>query len=136
MKRLIVLFVLISCFPVHCFVRTTSIRRQAELALKRYYQQPTHDPIVHSLLNVLIHDEHSKAFISDQAVHNALKKIKEFDPQTESALRQIIYSKRCPANQINCPLVPSSKAFQPTEELKEKIISALDEFFDEPTSDE
>jgi hypothetical protein len=137
---IIVLFLVSNWLPVHCLGPVPTIYRKAELALNRYMSHPFHDPVIHSLLNILIHDKHARAFISDQAIDIALATIKQFDQQTnahsESLFHEIIYGKRCQQNQSNCKLSNEWEPFKPTPDLKAKITSALDKFFASSTVDD
>jgi hypothetical protein len=75
---------IIGWFSVTDLVPVVPIYRKGELALKYYISYPSHNPVIHSLLNVLIHDKQARAFIFDQSIKMALEKIKEFDQKTKT----------------------------------------------------
>ncbi len=130
----IIFFTLIFCwFSVHGLVPVPPIYRKAELALKRYVSNPLHNPVTHSLLNVLIHDKQARAFISDQAIEMALGQVKEFDQKmklnNENILRQVVYGIACKRTGNNCATSNRQKINRPTADLKHHIVLALDKFF-------
>lgn len=108
--------------------------RKAELALNRYSASLSPNPIVYSLLNVLIHDRQAKAFVSDEAIELALQHIREFDlkinDHNEKILRRIIYGVDCESDDKNCLSNNQDPARTPSPDTKERIVVALDEFFE------
>lgn len=126
--------------PVNTLVAVPAIYRKAETALDRYFSQPAHNPVIHSLLNILIHDKQSRAFITDQAIDIALEHMKVFDQQihtqNEPIFREIIYGKPCTSDHPDCLTEKDWPYFQPTSDLKDKISSVLDKFFASSTLEE
>jgi len=131
--RILLFSLIFGWFSVNCLVPVPSSYRKAELALKRYMSNPSHNPIIYSLLNVLIHDKQARAFISDKAIEMALEQIKEFDKKTktnnEKFLRRVIYGINCKHNENDCSPSNQQKTTRPTPKLKQRIILALDKFF-------
>ena len=131
--RIFFLLFVAGWYSANCYVPVPPIYRKAELALKRYISHPSHNPIIYSLLNVLIHDKQAKAFISDQAIEMALENVKKIDKKSrtnnEQPLRQVIYGKNCQPNDSNCSPANQRKINQPTSDLKQHIMSELDNFF-------
>lgn len=110
---------------------------KAESALNQYRAHPFHDPVIYSLLNVLIHNKQTKAFITDQAIEISLDHIKEFDEQahtkSEPLLREIIYGSNCVYDPRDCPNGKDRSTFKPSPELTAQISSELDKFFASPS---
>ena len=135
-------FVLIvsNWYPVNSLVAVPAIDRKAEAALNLYFSHPTHNPVIHSLLNILIHNKQSRAFITDQAIDIALEHMKVFDQQihvhNEPIFREVIYGKRCPSAHPDCLIEKDWPYYQPTTDLQEKISTVLDKFFASSTLDE
>lgn len=131
---LVFVFALYGCFSVHCLVPVPTIYIKAESALNQYRTHPFHDPVIYSLLNVLIHNKQTKAFITDQAIEISLEHIKEFDQQahthSEPLLREIIFGSNCEYDPRDCPQSKNRPAFKPSMELTAQISSELDKFFD------
>jgi hypothetical protein len=127
-------------FSVNCLAPVPPVYRKAELALKSYVSNPSHNPVIYSLLNVLIHDKQARAFISDQAIEMALENIKELDQKTktrnEQLLSQVIYGINCKPNGKNCSSINGRKINRPTPDLEEFIVVALDKYFANAKSDE
>lgn len=128
--RQVLLLSIFGWFSVNCLAPALPNYRKAEIALNRYNSYSSYNPIVHSLLNVLIHVKKAKAFISDKAIEMALEQVKEFDEKTgennEPLLRQLIYGTNCNPNDKNCL---SSNRKPPTPDVKQRITIALDKFF-------
>ncbi|CAF1147001.1 unnamed protein product [Adineta ricciae] len=110
---------------VHCYVPVPRIYRKVELALRHYSANTDHDPVVHSLLNVLVHDKRAKAFVTDQAIEKSLEDVKKFSSKDEHVLRRLLYGTR---------ILPSNQKL-PTV-LEESIESALNTFFTYPQADD
>jgi len=115
------LLIIAGWFQVQCYVTVPSIYQKGEVALKHYSSRTDHNPVIFSLLNVLIYDKRAKAFITNEAIEKSLEDVKKFDENDEEILREIIYGK---------------KGNKPSTELKEDIQSALDTFFSHPNLDD
>lgn len=118
--RTFCLFIIFCWFPVQCYVPIPSIYRKVETALHDYSSHQDHNPIIYSLLNVLIYDKRAKAFITPEAIEKSLEDVKKFNENDAKILRKLIYG----AN--DTPLKSNNK---PAAELKEDIELALDTFF-------
>jgi hypothetical protein len=125
---------------VNCVVPVPPLYRKAELALNRYISAPSYNPVIHSLLNVLIHVKQAKAFISDEAIESALEEVKDFDQNTkinnEQLFRQVIYGRNCKKGDNNCDPSNRRKINPPTPDLKQRIVAELDKFFATINTDE
>ena len=130
MFRSVCLLVLVTNWlPGHCLPPVPPIYRKAEGALSRYLSKPASSPVVHSLLNIIIHDKRAKAFTSDRAVNMALQHVGELNGNDEQVLRQLIFG-------ANSKTLIQPKPFKPTADVKEKIIAALDNFFVDSSAEE
>jgi hypothetical protein len=138
--RICLLALIVGWFSVNGLVPVPPMYRKAELALKRYTSNPSHNPIIYSLLNVFIHDKRARAFISDQAIELALTQVKELDEASqtnnEKLLRQLIYGINCKHTGKNCSLSHRQKINRPTPHIKQQIVLALDKFFGNANSEE
>ena len=123
--RILCLFTVIGLFQVQCYVTVPPVYRDAERALQRYSSDAQHDPVIFSLLNVLVHDKRAKAFTTDQAIERALTDVKRFNADDEDVLRTIIFQKKS-----------SLKPNQVSKELKQDIQTALETFFSHPNVDD
>ena len=137
--RIICVLLITGWFPVSSVVPVPSIYRKAELALNHYMSSPSYNPIIHSLLNVLIHVKRARAFISDEAIDMALNDFKVVDQNTKGnnvqSLRQIIYGKNCKKNSKNCTVSNHRKINPPSQDLKQRIVLELDKFFEDLNTD-
>lgn len=123
--RTLCLLTLTTYLQVHCYVPVPTIYRKVELALRHYSTNTDHNPVIHSLLNVLVHDKRAKAFVTDQAIEKSLEDVKKFNRKDEHVLRRLLYGTRVlPLNQ-KLPTV-----------LEESIESALNTFFTYPQVDD
>lgn len=134
--RVFFLIVIFDCYSVNS-ATTHPIQlpyQQAEVALKRYTLNPAHNPIVHSLFNVYVHDKRGRAFISDDAMELALMQIKELDSisksNVEKTLREFIHAVNCRRLGKNCQPAHRQKINRLTPDVKQKIVVALDNFFE------
>lgn len=131
--RIFCLVLILSWVLVNTFAADPSGPRKAALALKPYRSYPQHNPIVYSLLNVLIHNKQARAFISDKSIDMALDFIKEFDQKSktnsEPILRQLIYPTSCKTNPMSCLNTNKQKVNYLPPALKERIIEELDKHF-------
>jgi len=123
--RILCLITVFGWFQVQCYVTVPSIYREAHRALHHYSSEAEHNPVIFSLLNVLVHDKRAKAFITDQAIERALSDVKKFNADDEDVLRGIIYRKKS--------LLKSNHV---SKELKQDIQSALDTFFSNANVDD
>jgi len=123
--RTFCLLIIAGWFQVQCYVTVPSIYRKVEVALQDYSSREDHNPVIFSLLNVLIYDKRAKAFITNEAIEKSLEDIKKFNEHDEQILREIIYGKQI-----------LLKENEPSIELKEDIQSALDTFFSHPNLDD
>ncbi|CAF1099783.1 unnamed protein product [Adineta steineri] len=119
---------------VNCALPVPPNYRKAELTLNRYISSSTFNPIIYSLLNVLVHVKQSKGFITDEAIEMALENIKKFDQETndhtEPLLREIIYGTNCKPDDKNCSNQNQYQMTEPTPDIKQRIVAALDRFFE------
>lgn len=112
------LLTIIGWYEVQCYVPVPSIYREANQAIRDYAFQTEANPVVYSLLNVLIHDKRAKAFINNEAVEQVLNEVKKFNPKDEEILRSVIFGEQSPGESIEL-----------SDELKQRVQSALDAFF-------
>ncbi|CAF0828971.1 unnamed protein product [Rotaria sp. Silwood1] len=109
------------------------------MGLKLYRSSASYNPVVYSLLNILIHNKQAKAFVSDQAIEMALDEMKEFDQKTasnnEQLLRQLIYDTYCKNNESNCLRSNRNKHNHVTPDLAQKIVLTLDDYFTDDSQD-
>lgn len=138
--RLFLLSLIFGWFSVECLVPVPPIYRKAVLALKRYVENPHHNPVTYSLLNVPIHDKQARAFTTDQAIDMALEQIKDLDEKGRThiakLLNKVIYGIDCKRNGNNCLSPSRRKPIRPTPDLKNHIVLALDDFFDNGNADD
>jgi len=123
--RTFCLLIIAGWFQAQCYVTVPSIYKKVEVALQDYSSREDHNPVIFSLLNVLIYDKRAKAFITNEAIEKSLEDIKKFNEHDEQILREIIYGKQI-----------LLKENEPSIELKEDIQSALDTFFSHPNLDD
>ena len=123
--RILCLCTVIGLFQVQCYVTVPPIYRDAGRALQHYSSEVEHDPVIFSLLNILVHDKRAKAFTTDQAIERALTDVKKHNADDEDVLRTIIYQKKS-----------ALKPNQVSKELKQDIQAALDTFFSHPNVDD
>jgi hypothetical protein len=123
--RIFCLFIVLGWFQVQCYVTVPPIYREADRALHRYSSEAKHDPVIFSLLNVLVHDKRAKPFTTDQAIERALADVKKFNADDDDILRGIIYQKKS--------LLKTNSV---SKELKQDIQTALDTFFSHPNVDD
>jgi hypothetical protein len=123
--RALFLLAITSWFQVNCYVPVAPIYRKAEEALHRYSSNFAHNPVIYSLLNILVHDKQATAFVSDEAIDLSLNEIKKYNVKDEKVLRQIIHDTRNPL-----------ESSQLSPNVKEQIISALDTFFSNSNTDD
>ena len=116
--RVLCLLTVVSWFEVQCYVTVPAIYQNADRALQHYSSKIEHDPVIYSLLNVLVHDKRAKAFITDQAIERALTDVKKHNADDEDVLRGLIYQPKS-----------LSKSNHLSKELKQDIQSALETFF-------
>lgn len=133
--RLLLFILIVDCY---CANRAAPLSplpyQQAEVALKRYTLNPAYNPIIHSLFNVYVHDKRGRAFISDDAIELALIQIKELDQisksNVEKTLREFIHAVNCRRLGKNCQSSSHrQKINRLTPDVKQKIVVALDDFF-------
>ncbi|CAF2420312.1 unnamed protein product [Rotaria sp. Silwood2] len=109
------------------------------MGLKLYRSSSLYNPVVYSLLNILIHNKRAKAFVSEQAIEMALDEMKEFDQQTasnnEQLLRQLIYGTYCKNNENNCFRSNRNKINPITSDLAQRIALTLDDYFTDDVPD-
>ena len=122
--RVLCLLTIISYFHVQCYLAVPSIYRKAELALRRYSSNKNHNPVVYSLLNILIHDKRAKAFTSASAIEKSLVDVKQFNENDEPILRELIQQTK-----------NSKQPAKLTAPLKADLESVLDTFFTNQTTD-
>lgn len=138
--RIFYVLLIVGWSSVNCVVPVPPIYRKAKLALNRYLSSPSYHPVIYSLLNVLIHVKQAKAFISDEAINMALHEVKELDQSTKTnnveSLRQIIYGRNCKNSANNCTSSNQRKINPPPPDLKQRIISELDKFFENISTDD
>lgn len=131
--RILCLLVISSSLLVNCLAPVPPVYRKAVMALKLYRSYASHNPLVYSLLNILIHHKYAKIFTSDQAIEMALNDIKELDKKTgknnEGLLREIIYGKSCKTNDNNCLNRNGKKPANISPELTQRITLNLDKIF-------
>ena len=128
------LVLIVNWLPCDCLPPVPPIYRKAESALNRYLSKPASNPVVHSFLNIIIHDKRAKAFASDRAVNMALQHVGELNDATsnghdEQVLRQLIYG-------TSSKTLTQPQPFKPTADLKEKITAALDNLFANKSNEE
>ena len=104
--------------------------RQAEIALNRYYylMKSDIDYLVHAMLHIIIHNPKSVPFVPRRAFNIALKYLeKKLGPNDMNNLIKplILFMEQ---NDEEAFMKPSS--FQLTDEMKENIEHALDQFFE------
>ena len=133
--RVFLLIVILNCYSVNSAALPIQLPyQQAEVALKRYTLNPAHNPIIHSLFNVYVHDKRGRAFISDEAMELALIQIKELDSisksNVEKILREFIHAVNCRRLGKNCQPAYRQKINRLTPDVKQKIVVALDSFFE------
>lgn len=116
-SRLLYFVTILGWFQTHGYVPVPIIYRKADDALRRYASKADFNPLVHSLVNVLVYDKRAEAFITAEVVEQCLKAIGKWNENDELLLRQIIYGR---TNTFHSN-TPSSK-------LREYIVSALDRF--------
>ena len=116
--RLLYCLTILGWFQIHCYVSVPVIYRKVDDALRRYASTADFNPLVHSLLNVLVYDKRAEAFISGQAIELCLKEIGKCNQEDELLLRQMIDGR-----------TSTLKKNPPSPELKEQITSTLDRFF-------
>jgi hypothetical protein len=116
--RIFFLLTITSWFQINCYVPVPLIYRNVELALRRYSSSIDYNPVIYSLLNVLIYDKRAKAFIINEAIEQSLEAVKKFDENDEAIMRQVILSTQTP-----------TKSDELSDDVKEEIHSALDTFF-------
>jgi hypothetical protein len=119
--RIFCLLTITAWVQVQCYVPVPSIYQKVETALHHYSSHPEHNPVIFSLLNVLVYGKHAKAFITPEAIEISLKDVKKFHENDEEILREIIYGKTKPA-----------KSNRLSSALEDNIQSALDTFFSQP----
>ncbi|UJR21686.1 hypothetical protein I4U23_024763 [Adineta vaga] len=123
--RTLWLLIITSYLQVQCYIPVSSVHKKVDIALRRYSSNIDSNPIVHSLLNVLVHDKRAKAFVTNEAIEKSLEDVKKFNKKDESVLRRLIYETRI--------LSPTQKL---STVLEENIESALDTFFAYPNLDD
>ncbi|UJR27601.1 hypothetical protein I4U23_008882 [Adineta vaga] len=132
--RLIILLTIFGWFSIVDSVPVPSTYRKAELALNDYTAPSSLNPMVHSLLNVLIHVRQARAFISDDAIEMVLENVRTFDHEingnNEQLLRQIIYHKNCKSDDKDCLSSNQNSVHTPSSDVKQRIILELDKFFE------
>ncbi|CAF0802844.1 unnamed protein product [Adineta ricciae] len=132
--RSIIILSIFAHFSAYGMVLVDPMYRKAELALNHYSASLSRNPIVYSLLNVLIHDQQAKAFVSDEAIELALQHIREFDLEindhTEKIFRQIIYGVDCGPADKDCLSKEQGSARTPSPDTQQRIVAALDNFFE------
>jgi hypothetical protein len=116
--RIFCLLTITAWLQVEGYVPVPFIYQKVEIALHHYSSHPEHNPVIFSLLNVLVYDKYAKAFITPEAIETSLKDVKKFRQNDEKILRRIIYGKTKPV-----------KSNRLSSALKENIQSALDTFF-------
>lgn len=140
--RVFLILLIPGWLAVNGLVPVPPVYRKAVFALKQYRSYQYHNPLVYSLLNVLIHNKQAKAFVSQEAIELSLDYIRQFDKKmttnNEQLFRQIIFGTTCKRNDKNCLQSHQQKANLLTPELKEQIILELDKHFqnDDSKSDE
>lgn len=112
------LLTIIGWFEVQCYVAVPSIYREANQAIRDYSVQTDSNPIIYSLLNILVHDKRAKAFVNNQAIEQALDEVKKFNREDEQILRSIIFGEQL-----------TSESAELSDELKQRVQTALDAFF-------
>jgi hypothetical protein len=123
--RIFCLVIITGWFQVQCNIPVPSTYRKVEVALHHYSSNGNHNPVIYSLLNVLVHDKLAKAFITNEAIEKSLEDVKKFNEDDEQSLRQLIYDRK--------------NLFEPNElpdELKQEIESALDTLLLYPNTDD
>ncbi len=123
--RIFFLVMITGWFQVQCNVPVSSIYRRVEVALHHYSSNRNHNPVIYSLLNVLVHDKLAKAFITNEAIEKSLEDVKRFNEDDEQSLRQVIYDKK---NLLKPNELP--------DKLKQEIESALDTLLSNPNNDD
>jgi hypothetical protein len=123
--RIFCLLTIAGWFQVQCYVTVPSIYRKAEMALHHYSSHIGHNPVIFSLLNVLVYDKRARAFITDGAIEKSLEDVKKINKNDEQILRRIIYRRK-----------NLEKVNKLSVESKENIESALDTFFAYPNIDD
>ena len=124
-SRLLYFVTILGWFQTHGYVSVPIIYRKADDALRRYASTADFNPLVHSLVNVLVYDKRAEAFITTQVVEECLKEIGKWNEDDELLLRQIIYG--------------STNTFHlntPSSKLREHLMSALDRFLTHENMDD
>lgn len=119
------LVTIFGCLQVQSYVPVPASYKKIYAALDRYSSNPTHNPIIYSLLTVLVYDKRSKAFITDDALELALEDVKRINVNDERILRKFFSSSK---SQWKNEKVPA--------ELSENIETALDIFFSKANTDD
>ena len=123
--RTLGLLTMIGWFEIQCYVPVPSIYREADQALRHYSFQPDHNPLIYSLLTILVYDKRAKAFINEQIIEQALNDVQKFNRQDDEILRTVIYGEQS-----------SMKSPELSDELKQGVQLALDVFFSDANVDD
>lgn len=121
--QLLCLTAILFTSQVHSFIQVPKLYRKMDVLLQRYAADPKSNPIVHSLLNVLIYDKRARAFISERAIQTSLEEIGKWNRKDEETLRKFLDRTRV------APPPLSSK-------VKDQVAEVLDKFFGEPNLDD
>ncbi|CAF1955689.1 unnamed protein product [Rotaria magnacalcarata] len=138
--RIFCLLFIPSCLLVNAVFSAPPIYQKAAMGLNFYRSYASHNPLVYSLLNILIHNKQAKAFISDRAIEMALDDIQELDQKTgknnEKLFRELIYGKICKPPGSNCVNSNGPKPTRLSPELTQRIITSLDKYFSDDDANE
>ena len=107
----------------HSFIQVPKIYRKMDVLLQRYAADPKSNPLVHSLLNVLIYDKRARAFISERAIETSVEEISKWNRKDGEALRKFLDRGRV----IPPPL---------SSDVKDQVADVLDQFFGQPNLDD
>lgn len=121
--QLVCFAALLGSSQVHSFIQVPKVYRKMDVLLQRYAADPNSNPIVHSLLNVLVYDKRARAFISERAIQTSLNEIGKWNRKDEQTLRKFLDKTRVSPPQLS-------------SQVKDQLTEVLDKFFAQPNLDD
>lgn len=89
--HVVCLSAVVCCLTAQSSAPLRSMSQRIELALHHYRSSLNQNPMVDSLLRILVNDRLTKQYMTDEAIQQALDDVKRVDRNDEAILRKFIY---------------------------------------------